>query len=70
MEFFAPIVILVASFFIVRWAKNNEQFDEDIKYVVFDKNDKDKMEPAEFEKAMRVNKEQEEKRTKFLASRK
>jgi Ser-tRNA(Ala) deacylase AlaX len=38
----------------------------DIKYVVFDESDKDKMSKEEFDKAMQVNKEQEELRTEVL----
>jgi nitrogen fixation-related uncharacterized protein len=60
------MMIVIAAIFAIRWAAKNDQFDEDIKYVVFDKNDKDKMTPEEYEKAMRVNKEQEEKRTEAL----
>lgn len=60
------MMIVLAAIFAIRWAAKNDQFDEDIKYVVFDKNDKDKMTPEEYEKAMRVNKEQEEKRTEAL----
>jgi len=60
------MMIVIAAIFAIRWAAKNDQFDEDIKYVVFDKNDKDKMTAEEYEKAMRVNKEQEEKRTEAL----
>ena len=55
----AGAAIVFTAIYWVRWAAKNEQFDEDIKYVVFDEDDKDKMDPEEFEKAMRVNKEQE-----------
>ena len=58
--------IIIASIIAIRWAAKNEQFDEDIKYVVFDENDKDKMSDEEFKKAMEVNKYQEELREKFL----
>jgi len=58
--------IIIAAIIAIRWAAKNEQFDEDIKYVVFDENDKDKMTPEEFKKAMDVNKHQEELREKFL----
>ena len=58
--------ILIGVVFGIRWAARNEQFDEDIKYVVFDENDKDKMTPEEFEKAMKVNKHQEELRQEYL----
>ena len=58
--------IIIAAIIAIRWAAQNEQFDEDIKYVVFDENDKDKMSDEEFKKAMEVNKHQEELREKFL----
>lgn len=62
----AGILIIVAAIIAIRWAAKNEQFDEDIKYVVFDEGDKDKMSPDEYKKAMEVNKYQEELREKFL----
>ena len=55
----AGAAIVFTAIYWVRWAAKNEQFDEDIKYLVFDEDDKDKMDPKEFEKAMSVNKEQE-----------
>jgi len=55
----AGAAIVFPAIYWVRWAAKNEQFDEDIKYLVFNEDDKDKMDPEEFEKAMRVNKEQE-----------
>ena len=58
--------IIIAAIIAIRWAAKNEQFDEDIKYVVFDEGDKDKMSAEEFKKAMEVNKYQEELRDKFL----
>ena len=58
--------IIIASIIAIRWAAKNEQFDEDIKYVVFDEDDKDKMSDEEFKKAMEVNKYQEELRDKYL----
>jgi len=63
----AGAAIIVASVFAIRWAAKNDQFDEDIKYVVFDESDKDKMSKEEFDKAMKVNKEQEELRKEFVA---
>lgn len=57
----AAVILLVAAYFI-RWAAKNEQFDEDVKYVIFDKNDQDKMEPEEYNKAMEVIAHQEERR--------
>jgi hypothetical protein len=62
----AGAAIIVASIIAIRWAAKNDQFDEDIKYVVFDESDKDKMSKEEFDKAMQVNKEQEEQRKEVL----
>ncbi len=59
-------LILIAVVFGIRWAARNEQFDEDIKYLVFDDNDKDKMDPEEFEKYKEVTKEQERRRQELL----
>jgi len=61
--------ILVGVVFGIRWAAQNEQFDEDIKYLVFDENDEDKMKPEEFAKAQRVNAEQEKRRIEVLAEK-
>ena len=58
--------IIIAAIIAIRWAAKNEQFDEDIKYVVFDEDDKDKMSDEDFQKAMEVNKYQEELRDKYL----
>ena len=58
--------IIIAAIVAIRWAAKNEQFDEDIKYVVLDEDDKDKMSDEEFKKAMEVNKQQEELRDKYL----
>jgi hypothetical protein len=62
----AGAAIVITAIYWVRWAANNDQFDEDIKYVVFDEDDKDKMSPEEFDKAMEVNKHQEELRQEYL----
>jgi len=62
----AGVMIILASLYALRWAAKNDQFDEDIKYVVFDANDKDKMSPEEYEKAMKVNKDQEALREEYL----
>jgi len=61
--------ILVGVVFGLRWAAKNEQFDEDIKYLVFDEKDKDKMSPEEFKKFQEVNEYQERRRKEFLAER-
>ena len=62
----AGAMIIVAVIFAIRWAIHNDQFDEDIKYLVFDEDDKDKMSNAEFAKSRQVLKEQMEKREQFL----
>jgi len=61
--------ILVAVVFGIRWAANNEQFDEDIKYLVFDDNDQDKMSPEEFKKYQDVNAKQMARRTELQEER-
>lgn len=62
----AGAMIVIAAIIAVRWASKNDQFDEDIKYVVFDEEDREKMSPEEFKKAMEVNKEQEELRKQYI----
>ncbi len=62
----AGALIVLAAVYMVRWAAKNDQFDEDIKYVVFDENDREKMTPEEFKKAMEVNEEQEKLREEYL----
>lgn len=59
-------LIIIAAIFGIRWAHHNEQFDEDIKYLVFDDDDRDKMSPEEFEKMQEVTKRQEERRKEYL----
>ena len=59
-------LIIVAAVIGIRWAQKNEQFDEDIKYLVFDENDKDKMSPEEFAKSQEVNRKQVERRAELL----
>ena len=61
--------ILVGVVFGIRWAARNEQFDEDIKYLVFDDKDKEKMSPEEFKKYQEVNSYQEKRRKEVIAER-
>ncbi len=65
----AGAMILVAVVIGLRWAAKNEQFDEDIKYLVFDDGDEDKMSPEEFAKYKEVTKKQEKRRQEVLAAR-
>ena len=60
-------MIIVAAIFWIRWGMQNEQFDEDIKYVIFNEGDKDKMTPEEFSKSQEVMKAQMESRERHLA---
>jgi len=62
----AAAAILIAAAFGLRWAFKNNQFNEDIKYVVFDETDKDNMDPSEYNRSREVMKEQEAERDKFL----
>ncbi len=62
----AAAAILIAAAFFLRWAVKNFQFDEDIKYMVFDERDKDSMDPAEFKKSMEAQKHQEALREEVL----
>jgi nitrogen fixation-related uncharacterized protein len=47
-------MIIVASIYGILWARHNEQFDEDIKYLVFDETDQDKMTPEEYRRSREV----------------
>lgn len=58
--------IIVAVVFGIRWAFRNEQFDEDIKYVMFNEDDKDKMSPAEYAKSQEVLAQQIKRREEVL----
>ncbi|MHB8353484.1 MAG: hypothetical protein ACYDCF_03480 [Burkholderiales bacterium] len=59
-------LIIAASIYGIRWASRNEQFDEDIKYLVFTESDKDKMTPEEFAKSRQVLTTQEASRERML----
>ncbi|MDE1989675.1 MAG: hypothetical protein KGJ83_01475 [Betaproteobacteria bacterium] len=59
-------LIIAASIYGIRWAARNEQFDEDIKYLVFSESDKDKMSPEEYAKSREVLAAQEASRERVL----
>jgi hypothetical protein len=60
-------MIILASIYGIRWAAKNEQFDEDIKYLVFtEESDKERMSPQEFAKSREVIAEQEKSRERVL----
>jgi len=58
--------IVVAAIIGIVWAAKNDQFNEDIKYLVFDENDKDKMDPKEYKKSREVFAAQVKERDEFL----
>jgi len=60
-------MIIIASLYWMGWGARNEQFDEDIKYVIFDEGDKDKMTPEDFAKSRAVMQTQMESRERHLA---
>jgi hypothetical protein len=59
-------MIIVACGYWIRWAAQNEQFDEDIKYLVFDEGDREKMSPADYAKSREVLASQEASRVRVL----
>lgn len=59
-------MIIVACIYWIRWAAKHEQFDEDIKYLVFDEGDQDKMSPQEFAKFREVLAAQQQSRARVL----
>lgn len=60
-------MIILAVVYWIRWGAKNEQFNEDIKYVIFDEGDKDKMAPEEYAKSREVMQSQIESRNRFIA---
>jgi hypothetical protein len=64
----AGAAIIVISIFGIRWAWKNEQFDEDIKYLVFTESDQDKMTPDDFRHSRKVLAAQMESRDRHLAA--
>jgi len=65
----AAAAILIAAAFLLRWGFKNNQFNEDIKYVVFDDDDKDKMSDEDFKKYQEVKISQEKEREEVLRKR-
>jgi len=61
--------ILIGAAFLLRWGFKNNQFDEDIKYVVFDDDDVDKMSDEDFKKSKEVQQKQENMRDEVLRKR-
>ena len=60
------VFIIIAAIIGMRWAYKNRQFDEDIKYLVFDENDKERMDPEECKKSREVLADQMKLREEFL----
>ena len=59
-------MIILAVIYWIRWGLKNEQFDEDIKYIVFDEGDREKMSPQEYAKSREVNAAQMQSRERVL----
>ncbi len=60
-------LIIAAAIYGIRWAAKNEQFDEDIKYLVFtEESDKERMSPEEYAKSREVIAAQEKSRERKL----
>ncbi len=59
-------MIILAVIYWIRWGLKNEQFDEDIKYLVFDEGDREKMTPQEYAKSREVNAAQMQSRERVL----
>ena len=59
-------MIIAVSIYGIRWASKNEQFDEDIKYLVFTESDKEKMSKEEYAKSRDVLVAQEISRERVL----
>lgn len=59
-------LIIIAVVYWIRWGMKNEQFDEDIKYLVFDEGDREKMTPQEFAKSREVKAAQMQSRERVL----
>jgi hypothetical protein len=60
-------MIILASIYGIRWAAKNEQFDEDIKYLVFtEESDRERMSPQEYAKSREVLAAQEQSRERVL----
>ncbi len=60
------VLIVIAAIIGFIWASRNRQFDEDIKYLVFDEGDKDRMDPEEYKKSREVLADQMKLREEFL----
>jgi len=60
------VAIVIAAIIGIIWASKNRQFDEDIKYLVFNEGDKERMDPKEYKKSREVLKEQMKLRDDFL----
>ncbi len=63
-------LIIIACIYWIIWAKKHEQLDEDIKYVIFQEDDIDKMTKEEYQKSRDVIKAQIARREEVLANEK
>ncbi len=65
----AGAMIIMVSIYGIRWGSKNEQFDEDIKYLIFKESDQTKMKPEEYAKSREVLAKQESRRAEVLAGK-
>jgi len=63
------VAIVIAAIVGIIWASRNRQFDENIKYLVFNERDKDRMDPKEYDKSREVLKDQMKQRDEVLEQR-
>ncbi len=67
----SPTFILISVFALIALAvwyfSKTGVISEDTKYLIFNKEDEDKMDPEEFKKAMAANKKHEEMRKEVMS---
>jgi cbb3-type cytochrome oxidase subunit 3 len=66
----AGAIIIIACIYWIIWAKKNDQFDEDLKYVIFQEDDIDKMSKEDYQKSREVIEQQIARRNEVLAQEK
>lgn len=62
--------LIMITLYWIRWGMKHEQFDEDIRYLVFDEGDQERMSPQEYAKSREVAALQAKSREHILSSAK
>ena len=62
--------LIMITLYWIRWGMKHEQFDEDIRYLVFDEGDQGRMSPQEHAKSREVAAVQAKSREDILSSAK